>query len=48
MPHYQVVQEHGLYFVTFSVVEWLPVFVAGNYSPRGACQSPIGWIDRRA
>jgi putative transposase len=28
MPRYQIVQEHALYFVTFSVVEWLPVFVA--------------------
>jgi REP element-mobilizing transposase RayT len=28
MPHYQIVPEHALYFVTFSVVEWLPVFVA--------------------
>lgn len=28
MTRYQIVQEHALYFVTFSVVEWLPVFVA--------------------
>jgi REP element-mobilizing transposase RayT len=27
MPHYRIVEEHALYFVTFSVVEWLPVFV---------------------
>ncbi len=27
MARYQVVQEYALYFVTFSVVEWLPVFV---------------------
>lgn len=28
MTRYRIVQEHALYFVTFSVVEWLPVFVA--------------------
>ena len=28
MAHYQIVHEHALYFVTFSIVEWLPVFVA--------------------
>ena len=28
MTRYCMVQEHALYFVTFSTVEWLPVFVA--------------------
>ena len=28
MARYRIVLEHALYFVTFSVVEWLPVFVA--------------------
>jgi REP element-mobilizing transposase RayT len=27
MTRYRIVQDHALYFVTFSVVEWLPVFV---------------------
>ena len=28
MTRYRIVQEHALYFVTFSAVEWLPIFVA--------------------
>jgi REP element-mobilizing transposase RayT len=28
MTRYRIVQDHALYFVTFSVVEWLPVFVS--------------------
>ena len=28
MTRYRIVQEHALYYVTFTVVEWLPVFVA--------------------
>lgn len=28
MSRYRIVQDHALYFVTFSVVDWLPVFVA--------------------
>jgi len=28
MARYQIVQDHPLYFVTFSVVQWLPVFIA--------------------
>jgi REP element-mobilizing transposase RayT len=27
MTRYRIVQEHTLYFVTFSVVEWLPIFI---------------------
>jgi len=27
MTRYRIVQEHALYFITFSVVEWLPIFV---------------------
>jgi len=27
MTRYRIVQEHALYYVTFTVVEWLPVFV---------------------
>ena len=27
MTRYRIVQDHALYFVTFSVVEWLPIFV---------------------
>jgi putative transposase len=27
MTRYRIVQEHALYFVTFSVAEWLPIFI---------------------
>ena len=27
MEHYRIVQGVGLYYVTFTVVEWLPVFI---------------------
>ena len=28
MEPYRIVEEHGAYFMTFTVVEWLPVFVS--------------------
>jgi putative transposase len=28
MTRYRIVQGHAVYFVTFSIVEWLPIFVA--------------------
>ena len=27
MTRYRIIQDHALYFVTFSVVDWLPIFV---------------------
>ena len=27
MTRYRIVEEHALYFITFSVVEWLPIFI---------------------
>ena len=27
MESYRIVPDHAVYFVTFTVVEWLPVFV---------------------
>ena len=27
MERYRIIEEHGLYFVTFTIVQWLPVFV---------------------
>jgi putative transposase len=27
MSRYRIVQQHALYFVTFSIVDWLPIFI---------------------
>ena len=27
MERYRIIEGHGLYFLTFSIVQWLPVFI---------------------
>ena len=34
MERYRIVESHALYFLTFSIVQWLPVFISEDRRQR--------------